>query len=57
MLQNNNPLIMNWFAAKGSISRGALEVFNLNTKLATRKTFGFYSKNSANDPIFQEQTL
>lgn len=48
---------MNWFAAKGSISRGALEVFNLNTKLATRKTFGFYSKNSANDPTFQDQTL
>ena len=46
MLQNHKPLIMNWFAAKGTLSSGAVEGLNLKAKLTMRKAFGFRSTDS-----------
>ena len=46
MLRNHKPLIMNWFAAKGPLSSGAVEGLNLKAKLTMRKSFGFRSTES-----------
>jgi transposase len=41
MLRNHKPLILNWFRAKGRLSSGAVEGFNLKAKLTMRKAYGF----------------
>lgn len=43
MLRNHKPLILNWFAASGRLSSGAVEGLNLKAKLTMRKAFGFRS--------------
>jgi transposase len=40
-LRNHRELILNWFAAKGTISAGIVEGFNNKVKLTTRKSYGF----------------
>jgi hypothetical protein len=37
MLRNHNPLVLNWFKAKGQLSSGAVEGLNLKAKLHMRK--------------------
>ena len=46
MLRNNETLILNWFSAEGTLSRGAVEGMNLKAKLAMRKAYGFKSLES-----------
>ena len=46
MLRRHKPLILNWFAAGGSLSSGAVEGLNLKAKLAMRKAYGFKSLGS-----------
>lgn len=46
MLRRHKPLIMNWFAAKGTLSSGAVEGLNLKAKLIMRKAYGFKSIDS-----------
>ena len=46
MLRRHKPLIMNWFAAKGTLSSGAVEGLNLKAKLTMRKAYGFKSIDS-----------
>ena len=41
MLGNHQPLILNWFRAKGQISSGTGEGFNTKAKLTARKSYGF----------------
>jgi transposase len=41
MLRRHRPLLLNWFRAKGTISNGTVEGFNLKAKLTMRKAFGF----------------
>lgn len=41
MLRNHKPLILNWFKAKGRLSSGVVEGFNLKAKLTMRKAYGF----------------
>lgn len=41
MLRRHKTLILNWFAAEGTLSSGAVECFNLKAKLAMRKACGF----------------
>jgi len=41
MLRSHKPLILNWFKAKGRLSSGAVEGFNLKAKLTMRKAYGF----------------
>ncbi len=41
MLRGHRELLLNWFRAKGHLSRGVVEGFNTKAKLTTRKAFGF----------------
>jgi len=41
MLQNHQPLIMNWFRAKGEVSSGAVEGLNNKIRVVTRGSYGF----------------
>ena len=40
-LRGHQPLILNWFRARGAISSGAVEGLNNKVKLVTRKSYGF----------------
>ena len=40
-LRSHQPLILNWFRARGAISSGAVEGLNNKVKLVTRKSYGF----------------
>ena len=40
-LRNHQPLILNWFRAKGEVSSGAVEGLNNKVKLVIRKSYGF----------------
>lgn len=42
-LRNHKTLILNWFKAKGRLSSGVIEGFNLKAKLTIRKAYGFKS--------------
>lgn len=37
----HQPLILNWFRARGAVSSGAVEGLNNKVKLVTRKSYGF----------------
>jgi transposase len=41
MLRHHQPLIRNWFVARGTISGGVVEGFNNKAKLSTKKAYGF----------------
>jgi transposase len=40
-LRSHQPLILNWFRARGAISSGVVEGLNNKVKLVTRKSYGF----------------
>jgi transposase len=41
MLRAHEPLILNWFRAKGEISCGAVEGLNNKIRVVTRRSYGF----------------
>lgn len=41
MLRVHEPLILNWFRAKGEISNGAVEGLNNKIRVVTRRSYGF----------------
>ena len=41
MLRTHQPLLMNWFKAKGEISSGAVEGLNNKIRVVTRRSYGF----------------
>lgn len=41
MLRKHQPLILNWFEAKGAVSSGMVEALNNTAQLAIRQSFGF----------------
>jgi transposase len=41
MLRAHEPLILNWFRAKGEISSGAVEGLNNTIRVVTRRPYGF----------------
>src|ERR1700694_2794843 len=41
MLRAHEPLILNWFRAKGEISNGAVEGLNNKIRVITRRSYGF----------------
>lgn len=43
-LRKHEPLILNWFRARGTISSGTVEGFNNKAKLTMRKSYGFRSQ-------------
>ena len=40
-LRAHEPLILNWFRAKGKLSSGVVEGLNTKVKLTFRKSYGF----------------
>jgi len=40
-IREHQPLILNWFRARGEVSAGAVEGLNNKVKLVTRKSYGF----------------
>jgi transposase len=40
-LRNHEPLLLNWFKAKGEISSGAVEGLNNKIRVVTRRAYGF----------------
>ena len=51
-LRRHQNLLINWFAAQGSISAGIVEGFNNKAKLTTRKAYGFRSFESAETALY-----
>jgi transposase len=43
----HQPLILNWFRARGAVSSGAVEGLNNKVKLVTRKSYGFRTSGVA----------
>ena len=41
MLRAHDPLILNWFRAKGELSSGAVEGLNNKIRVVTRRSYGF----------------
>jgi len=41
MLRTHQPLILNWFRAKGEVSSGAVEGLNNKIRVVTRRSYGF----------------
>ncbi len=41
MLRSHEPLLLNWFRAKGEISAGAVEGLNNKIRVMTRRSYGF----------------
>lgn len=41
MLRRHEPLILNWFRAKGELSSGAVEGLNNKIRVTTRRAYGF----------------
>lgn len=41
MLRRHQPLLMNWFRAKGELSSGAVEGLNNKIRVTTRRAYGF----------------
>ena len=51
-LRRHHHLLLNWFAAKGTISAGIVEGFNNKAKLTTRKAYGFRSFKAAETALY-----
>jgi transposase len=54
MLERHEPLLLNWFKARG-LSSGIVEGFNNKAKLTVRKSYGF--KEVETIPTAQYQQL
>jgi transposase len=46
MLRSHEPLLLNWFRAKGEISNGAVEGLNNKIRVVTRRSYGFRTYNA-----------
>jgi transposase len=46
-IRTHQPLILNWFRARGQVSAGAVEGLNNKVKLVTRKSYGFRTAKGA----------
>ena len=46
MLRAHEPLILNWFRARGEVSNGAVEGLNNKIRVVTRRSYGFRTYNA-----------
>src|SRR5271157_5561801 len=53
-LRAHEELILNWFRAKGALSSGVVEGFNLNVKLGMRKAYGFRTYEAAEVALYHQ---
>lgn len=52
MLRRHQPLILNWFRARGAISSGAVEGLNNKLKVTTRSSYGFRTFKAAETALY-----
>ena len=52
MLRRHQPLILNWFRAKGMLSSGAVEGMNNKLKVVTRSSYGFRTFKAAQTALY-----
>lgn len=52
MLRRHQPLILNWFRARGAISSGAVEGLNNKLKVITRSSYGFRTFKAAETALY-----
>ena len=51
-LRRHEPLILNWFRARGEISAGSVEGLNNKLKLTFRKSYGFRTFDAAETALY-----
>lgn len=54
MLRSHQPLILNWFHAKGELSSGPIEGLNNKAKLTIRKAYGFRTFNCLKIALYHQ---
>jgi len=54
MLSRHEPLIMNWFKAKGTMSSGIVEALNNTAKMTIRKSYGFREYKSIEYALYHK---
>jgi transposase len=54
MLRRHEPLILNWFRAKGTTSAGMVEGLNYNVKLTMRKAYGFQTETAIKTALYHK---
>lgn len=54
MLRRHQPLILNWFVARGAISSGTVEGLNNKLKVITRSSYGFRTFNAAKTALYHK---
>jgi transposase len=52
MLRAHEPLIMNWFRAKGEISNGTVEGLNNKIRVITRRSYGFRTYHAMQTALY-----
>jgi transposase len=52
MLRVHEPLILNWFRARGEISNGAVEGLNNKIRVVTRRSYGFRTYNAMETALY-----
>jgi len=52
MLRRHQPLILNWFRARGTISSGSVEGLNNKLKVITRSSYGFRTFKAARTALY-----
>lgn len=52
MLRNHEPLILNWFRAKGEISNGIVEGLNNKIRVITRRSYGFRTYHAMQTALY-----
>ena len=53
MLRAHEPLLLNWFRAKGEISSGAVEGLNNKIRVVTRRSYGFRTFEAMKVALYQ----
>lgn len=54
MLREHQPLILNWFRARGMISAGVVEGFNNKAKLTIKKAYGFRTLHAIETALYHQ---
>jgi transposase len=52
MLRAHEPLILNWFRAKGELSSGPVEGLNNKIRVVTRRSYGFRTYNAMQTALY-----
>ena len=57
MLRRHEPLLLNWFRAKGELSSGAVEGLNNKVRVVTRRSYGFRTYRAMEVAIYHNLAI